>query len=217
MPDKQRKTVLAIDDDITFLTLMRKILEKDYEVCLAKSADAAWNILNNTGVDMILLDVEMPAVSGFEFMSRLRGNSALYYYYTPVIFVTSHGTKDIIVKAKKLGAEGFVVKPVNPEILLKKIESLFTYSDTEELSTRDYILKHLHLMSLACKMGRSAQIEKISVDLRAVKYNVGTDDQIFDICHKALNFEYPSAIRKINALLKNNLYDLNKNDNWEGL
>ena len=217
MPDKPRRTVLAIDDDITLLTLMRKILEKEYEVCLAKSADAAWNILNNTGIDIMLLDVEMPAVSGFEFMARLRGNSALYYYYTPVIFVTSHGTKDIIIKAKKSGANGFVVKPIQPEVLLRKIESLLDYGGRDELSARDYILKQLHLMSLACKMGRSAQIEKISEDLRAVKYNVGTDDQITDICHKALNFEYPSAIRKINALLKNNLYDLTKNDNWEGL
>ena len=217
MPDNTRKTILAIDDDITLLTLIRKILENDYEVCLAKSADAAWNILNNTGIDMILLDVEMPAVSGFEFMARLRGNSALYYYYTPVIIVTSHGTKDIIVKAKKSGANGFVVKPVNPEILLDKMKSLFDHGETEELSTRDYILKNLHLMSLACKMGRSAQIERIAEALKFVKYNVGTDDQIIDICHKAMNFEYPSAIRKINALLKNNLYDLTKNDNWEGL
>jgi FixJ family two-component response regulator len=64
------------------------------------------------------LDVEIPELSGLDFMKYLRAQYAINHI--PVIFVTSHGTQDIIRKAKVSGTKGFVVKPVGSNILLKK-------------------------------------------------------------------------------------------------
>ena len=60
----EKKSILVIDDDITALTVLRKILEHDFDVSLAKSVEMAWSVLNITVVDLILLDVEMPNISG---------------------------------------------------------------------------------------------------------------------------------------------------------
>jgi len=207
---RERKTILAIDDDLTTLTLIRKILEKDYDVCLAKSADSALYILNNTGVDLILLDMEMPTMSGLDFMGRLRESKNHYYNKMPIIFVTSHGTKDILVKVTKSGANDFIVKPVNPKIILQKVAAILRHGK-KELSPHDYLLKQLHLMTIACKSGNNARIEKLAAELKTIKYNYGTDSQIDIVCRKALNFDYPAAIRIINTLLKHNLYNTTLN------
>ena len=208
---RDRKTILAVDDDMVILTMLRKILERGYDVCLAKSAESAMNILGNTGIDLILLDMEMPTMSGLEFLQRLRESKNHYYSFIPVIFVTSHGTKDVLIKATKSGANDFIVKPIAPKILLDKIESILRFSK-EDLSTHDLLLKLLHLMAIACKSGNNTQIEKLAGEFKPIKYNYGTDVQIADVCRKALNFDYPSALRKITSLLKNNLYDLAKNN-----
>ena len=208
---REKKSVLAIDDDLTILTLIRKILEKDYDICLAKSAVSAMNILNNTAVDLILLDMEMPSMSGLDFLHRLREDSNHYYFNIPVIFVTSHGTKDILVKAAKSGVNDFIVKPVNPKILHQKIASLLLAS-RRELSMRDSLLKQLHLMTIACRSGNNSQVEKVVGELKKVKYNFGTDSLIADICQKALCFDYPAAAKLVSSLLKHSLYDLIKDE-----
>lgn len=208
---RERKTILAIDDDLTVLTVIRKILEKDYDISLAKSADSAMNILEHSGVDLILLDMEMPTTSGLQFMEKLRRNPSHYYYNIPVIFVTSHGTKDVLVKATKSGANDFIVKPIAPRIMQQKVSALINGA-CRDISERDLLLKRLHLMEIACKTGNSLQVEKIAGELKTIKYNYGTDNYIVDICRKALNFDYPSAIKLIDAIHNNNLFELAKKD-----
>jgi putative two-component system response regulator len=205
MAENERKTILVVDDDVTILTTLRKILEQTYDICLAKSADAAWHILNNTEIDLILLDIEMPGMTGIAFMEYLKENNAFYYNYIPVIFVTSHATQDIILKAKMTGAKDFAVKPVDPGILQEKIKLLITAEDKN--SDRNVLLKEIHQLDLACRAGRSDLVEKIAERLKAIRYNAGTDTQIAEFCRCALLFDYSLAVEKINLLLKNNLFD----------
>jgi DNA-binding NtrC family response regulator len=206
MEEKQeKKTILVVDDDITTLTALRGILEKTYDVCLAKSADAAWYILNNAQMDLILLDIEMPNMTGLVFMDYLKENNAFYYYFVPVIFVTSHGTPDVIMQAKRSGAKGFIVKPVAPDVLMEKIKQLLEASS--EKSVRNTLLQLLHQLDLACKVGKSSEVEKIAGELKLIQYNVGTDQQIAEICKSALLFDFSIAMEKISNLLKNNLFD----------
>ena len=78
MPE-QRKTILAIDDDITILASIRSILTKSFDVSCAKNIEIAKTILGTTEVDLILLDMEIPGVSGMEFLETLHKNSAFYH------------------------------------------------------------------------------------------------------------------------------------------
>jgi response regulator RpfG family c-di-GMP phosphodiesterase len=202
--ENKQKTILAIDDDVVALTSIRKMLEEHFEICLAKSADIAWNILNNTMVDMILLDVEMPDITGPVFLDYLRNNKS--FQYIPVIFVTSHTDNDTILNAKKLGAKGFVPKPIDGKTLLEKIQSVFAANSTK--SDRDALLEKLHLMEVACRTGKGADVIKLSNELMQSHYNVGTDDKLAEVYRCAVKFDYADALEIISNLIKNNLYDI---------
>jgi DNA-binding NtrC family response regulator len=200
----EKKTVLAVDDDVTILISIRKMLEEYFEVCLAKSADIAWNILNNTMVDLILLDVEMPNITGPAFVDYLQTNNV--FQYIPVIFVTSHTDSDTILAAKKAGAKGFIAKPLDVRTLLEKVNAVLTTNDKKP--ERDILLEKLHLMEIACRTGKGAQVVQLTEELMQVHYNVGTDDNLMEICRDAAKFDYAAALEKIGSLIKNNLYDI---------
>ncbi|MDR0403698.1 MAG: response regulator [Treponema sp.] len=114
-----KKVVLAIDDIVLSLHVIKKLLEDTFEVYLAKSIDLASNILNSIKVDMILLDIEMPEISGLDYLKYLQETPQ--YRDIPVIFITSHATKEFIVEAMNAGAKDFIAKPISPDILKGKI------------------------------------------------------------------------------------------------
>jgi CheY-like chemotaxis protein len=116
-----REIILAVDDMPLNLTAIRTILRNDFDIRLTKSPVAALAMLNTVKVDLILVDIEMPEMSGFEFADRLRNNAGHPEQKDiPVIFVTSHETPDVIEQIVSRGA-GYVVKPVIPRILLEKV------------------------------------------------------------------------------------------------
>lgn len=212
MAENGAKNILVIDDDITILTAMRKILEHDYEVSLAKSAEVAWSILNNIQIDMILLDVEMPSISGLDFMKYLQESAV--FCYIPVIFVTSHGTPDVIKQAMEFGVKYFLVKPVSPDILLKKIKAVF--GETVPKASQETILKNLHLLEIACRTGKSADVETLIRELTAVRNRAELDAHLAGICADVANFEYAAAVKKINILTKSNVFKKNKGGQADG-
>jgi CheY-like chemotaxis protein len=80
-------------------------------------------MLNTVKADLLLVDIEMPEMSGFEFVDQLRNNAEHPEQKDiPVIFVTSHEAPDVIEQAVSRGA-GYVVKPVVPQVLLDKVRA----------------------------------------------------------------------------------------------
>jgi putative two-component system response regulator len=118
-----KKIILAVDDMPLNLTAMRTILRDDFDIRLAKSAGTALTMLNTVKADLLLVDIEMPEMSGFEFVDRLRNNAEHPGQKDiPVIFVTSHETPDVIEQVISRGA-GYVVKPIVPQVLLEKVRA----------------------------------------------------------------------------------------------
>ncbi|MCL2623433.1 MAG: response regulator [Planctomycetaceae bacterium] len=111
--------ILAVDDASANLTLCRGILCDEYDVRLAKSGRMALAALSKMRPDVILLDIEMPDMSGFEVMEAI--NKKADYSDIPVIFVTSHATEKLVVKAVEHGAFSYIVKPFDAEVLHEKI------------------------------------------------------------------------------------------------
>jgi putative two-component system response regulator len=120
------KVILAVDDMLVNLTAVRSILQNEFDVRPAKSAKMALVMLNTIKADLILLDVEMPEMSGFELLDQIRNNPEYAAYKDiPVIFVTSHETPEFTAQAVSGGAQGYVVKPIVPAVLTEKIKSVF--------------------------------------------------------------------------------------------
>jgi putative two-component system response regulator len=121
MTTSLRKTILAVDDTPAILKIIQGALHDEFFVYLATSAGVAVSTLGKTKVDLILLDIEMPETSGFDFMDILKKDHALKAI--PVIFVTSHATEDFVIKAAMMGAKDYVVKPFDMEVLRNKVYS----------------------------------------------------------------------------------------------
>ncbi|MDR2792368.1 MAG: response regulator [Treponema sp.] len=118
------KTILAVDDTPEILENLIGILGDDYDMRLAKTASAAWTVLHLTEVNLILLDIEMPGMSGFDFLEIIN-TTRTEYKHIPVIFISSNAEQETIDKAMRMGAAGYITKPFLPENLHDMISSIF--------------------------------------------------------------------------------------------
>jgi PleD family two-component response regulator len=124
---EDRKVILAVDDMSMNLRTIQVILDRQFNVRLAKSGEIALSILDSSKVDLILLDIEMPGMSGFEFFDVLKKLDRAKD--VPVIFVTSHTSTELIAQATKAGAKDYVMKPFDPAVLQKKVYAALDMQD----------------------------------------------------------------------------------------
>lgn len=112
-------TILAVDDAPQNLSLLSDLLEVRYKVKLAPSGARALTIATRTPPDLILLDIMMPEMDGYEVIRRLKDHHASKNI--PVIFVTSLTGEGHKAKGLELGAVDYITKPINPELLLATV------------------------------------------------------------------------------------------------
>ncbi|MDR1148809.1 MAG: response regulator [Spirochaetaceae bacterium] len=117
-----RKNILVVDDSVEILTLVNEILGEAYDIHLAKTVNAATNILNTNKIDLILLDLLLGEVSGLDFLTILKNTKTLKDI--PVLMISSNSQLMNVSKATRLGAVGYIVKPVNALNLRDKIYTI---------------------------------------------------------------------------------------------
>ena len=111
------KCILVVDDDKMNLMRTKKILEKTYAVLLAESGEVALTKLKTRKVDLVLLDIAMPSMSGIETFEHMKEIPI----DVPVIFLTASGDADDVMRAIELGAANYLKKPFYPQELLKRV------------------------------------------------------------------------------------------------
>ena len=120
MEDKDKKVVLAIDDDKIQLAVFKGILAQKYDLRTVTSASEAMHYLHNYAADVILLDIKMPNISGFEFLNDIHKIPS--YIHVPIIIVSGNDGKEFFVQARASTAFAIMSKPVVPEQLIETIE-----------------------------------------------------------------------------------------------
>lgn len=115
-----KNIILVVDDDKTNLTLAQKILSPEYRIAACNSGVAALKYLEKNQPDLILLDINMPEMDGFEVLKQLR--KKVSSSTVPVIFLTADSQTDTEVKCLQMGAMDYVRKPFVPDILLSRVE-----------------------------------------------------------------------------------------------
>ncbi len=118
-----RKRILVVDDDSIILRSMNNWLSKKYEVFMANSGMNAISLLGKNNVDLILLDYEMPIVSGLQVFEMLKAESSTANI--PVIFLTAKDDKETVMKVLAAKPEKYLLKTLPPEDLLKSIDDFF--------------------------------------------------------------------------------------------
>jgi len=120
---QNKMKILAVDDNRDNVELLCQILEDDYEVVTAYSGVDCIKIAKEQQPDLILLDVLMPEMDGYEIMQRLQKENPANPI--PVIFISAcYRDADRIIKGLELGAFDYITKPVEDEVLLAKVRSI---------------------------------------------------------------------------------------------
>ncbi|MCL2122084.1 MAG: response regulator [Clostridiales bacterium] len=117
---ENRNIILVVDDSSANLEMCKGLLSAEYDVRLAKSGKMALSALQKIHPDIILLDIEMPDMTGFEVMEEINKNPEMDG--VSVLFLTSHASERLVSKAVEQGAVDYIVKPFSPEVLRSKIK-----------------------------------------------------------------------------------------------
>src|SRR5215475_9059862 len=135
MPTPPQSTILCVDDDrVTLRVIERLLTNNGYTALTAESGEQALQILQTTKPDLILLDVMMPGMDGYEVCAKLQQDKDLSYI--PVIFSTAREEEEDKTRAFALGAVDYLVKPTPNDVLLQKVAShLKTKARWQDLET----------------------------------------------------------------------------------
>ncbi len=129
----KRKTILLVDDSNTILMMEKFILAKGgYDLITAMNGEEAVVKAQSARPDLILMDVIMPKMSGFEACHRLREIEETKR--TPIIMVTTRGEAANVEAGWSNGCTDYVTKPINAVELLAKVQNLLTANVAEEVS-----------------------------------------------------------------------------------
>ena len=119
---KTKKKVLIVEDDQNFGTILRDFLEiNGFEVLLTRNGIEGLNAFKKNQFDLCLLDVMMPYKDGFTLAKEIR-NSSLS---VPIIFLTAKSMKEDVLRGFKIGADDYLTKPFDSDVLLSKIKAIF--------------------------------------------------------------------------------------------
>lgn len=143
--------ILVIDDSMLILKFIQEMLKDKYEVQLAFSAEKAYAILESYLPDLILLDLEMPKIDGYQVLAQLKGTAK--WRDIPVVFLTGMNDREKEEKALSMGAVDYILKPISAGVLRKriqmhleltayqrKLESIVNTKTEQLLITQDLIL-----------------------------------------------------------------------------
>ena len=119
--EETRKTILIVDDTETNIDILLELLGSEYDILVALDGKSAFAILEEEVVDLVLLDIMMPEVNGFEVCTRMKLQSSTRDI--PVIFVTAKTDEDSIEKAYDVGGIDYVTKPFKPRELQARIKT----------------------------------------------------------------------------------------------
>ena len=116
---KKRTCIMAIDDEEEILRLLKKIIEEEgYVFAGATSGDSAFTLMHKCRPDLIILDITMPGLDGFQVLNLIRQKSQV-----PVIMLTGKGDMTTLQESVEFGADDFVRKPFYPLELVARIKA----------------------------------------------------------------------------------------------
>ncbi|MEZ6854456.1 response regulator [Halodesulfovibrio aestuarii] len=169
---RDKLTVLVVDDAPENIEILRTILQPQYKVKAARTGEKALQIArNNPSPDMILLDVVMPSMDGYEVCRRLKEDPATAEI--PIIFITAKNSADNETQGFELGAVDYISKPVLPAIVKARVGTQLalrnqTHHLEELVLQRTKELQNTHLELIRC-LGQAAEYKDNETGLHVIR------------------------------------------------
>ncbi|WFS63162.1 response regulator [Pseudodesulfovibrio thermohalotolerans] len=169
MDTSERPTVLVVDDNRLNIDLLVDVLKDDYKLLVALNGVTALDIIRNVLPDIILLDIMMPEMDGYEVCRRLKSDKRTAQI--PIIFITARSQSEDEAKGLALGAVDYITKPVNPAIVQARVKThLALYNQNrvleEKVRQRTLELEKSKEKADEASRAKSAFLANISHELR---------------------------------------------------
>ncbi|MDX9729441.1 MAG: response regulator transcription factor [Bacteroidales bacterium] len=150
--------LLLAEDDIDFGNILSQyLIMSGFEVTLARNGREAWDIFHDARPDICILDIMMPEMDGFTLAEKLRAKEP----GIPFIFLTARSLREDMVKGLKLGADDYITKPFDPEMLLLRINNILRriYTVVQD----EYHISHTTLKYNALELITPSGKEKLTL------------------------------------------------------
>ena len=135
-----KKTILLVDDDPTFLKMVKGWLDENYRVTIVTSGAQALMFIADNRPDLILLDYEMPVTSGPQVLEMIRSETGVRGLgQIPVIFLTGKGDRESVMKVLSLKPDGYLLKSLSRDQILKSVDEFFEKRRVEEINEKTQI------------------------------------------------------------------------------
>jgi diguanylate cyclase (GGDEF)-like protein len=118
---EKKPTILIVDDEKINVDIISRVLQKDYDLKVAHNGEKALKAVEKFQIDLILLDIQMPVMDGYEVAERIRANKL--YSHIPIIFVTSNSNEHSIVRGFDIGGNDYITKPFNVRELKARVNT----------------------------------------------------------------------------------------------
>jgi len=185
--------LLLVDDDEEILDFLERILKSKYDIARAEDGQQALAILNTEPVQLIISDVMMPVMNGFEFCKVIKSN--VEYSHIPVILLTAKNTMQSKIEGLELGADAYIDKPFSKEYLMAQISSLLANRNM----IREYFANSplVHIKSMAHTKADERFLESLNETIAA-----SIEDTELDVekLAKIMNMSRITLYRKIKAI-----------------
>ncbi len=133
MQNSNKAKILVVDDDKRNLVIMKHMLEDSFEIKTAESGEKAWEIMSGFIPDIILLDIMMPGMDGYELSKKVKEDNQLRF--VKIILVSGKSSLDSRLKGYEYGADDYITKPFETDELLAKIRVYLNLKHFEEVDS----------------------------------------------------------------------------------
>jgi putative two-component system response regulator len=173
---ERSQTLLVVEDDPAMLIALRDILENaGYVILTAENGQDALNILTNSKPELILSDIAMPVMDGFELLEAVRQRPT--GATIPFIFLTARGTREDIFTGKSLGVDDYITKPVTSKELLSAVRARLQRADEFAMMAQLLAAKDsLRVLANAIENKRY-HVERVNDYAQAIAEELGWDDK----------------------------------------
>lgn len=130
-----KKHILMVDDVATNLKCAAEIFKDDFRLSMEKSGENALLFLKHIKPDLVILDINMPNMDGYEFLEQMKSDPE--YAHIPVVFLTSDSDMESEIKSLRMGAMDYIRKPFDPQVMISRIHKILEIEDIKkELSLK---------------------------------------------------------------------------------
>lgn len=190
---ENKNTILVVDDDLEILSFVSKQLQKNYKVITATNGKEALERLETESVNLIVSDVMMPEMDGFELCKSLKDD--INYSHIPIILLTAKATLQSKIEGIELGADAYIEKPFSTEYLLVKITTLL--ANLEKLRKAFTSSPFVEAKTIALSNADEKFLDKLT---ETIKKNISEPEFNVDILASEMNMSRSSLHRKIKSI-----------------